>query len=144
MTPIEASLKLTRTPEIKSWPPSGSKPTSSAGARAHPGTRKVGTSAIPSGEAAWRMNITVVILRPAIGRTARAAARLSNRRSVSHAGRGSPDGSRAPRGRAVFTDGRPPMFRSMRHASLRRARSRRRSLWTSVHSHSRTSLRTRR
>jgi hypothetical protein len=53
-----------------------------------------------------------------------------------------PEGGTVPQ--AVLTDGRRPMFRSMRHASLRLAKSRRRSLWTSVHSHSRTSLRTRR
>jgi hypothetical protein len=53
-----------------------------------------------------------------------------------------PDGGTVPQ--TVLTDGRRPMFRSMRHPSLRRAKSRRRSLWTSVHSHSRTSLQTRR
>jgi hypothetical protein len=105
---------------------------------------RAGTSAIPKPESGLADEHTVVILRPAIGRTARAPARLSNRRSVSHARRGSPDDLRAPRGRAVLTDGRRPMFRSMRRASLRRAKSRRRSLQTSVHSHSRTSLRTRR
>jgi hypothetical protein len=52
--------------------------------RSSSGTMKAGTSAIPKpARAASRMNIPLLILRPAIGRTTRAPAGLSNRQSVS-------------------------------------------------------------
>jgi len=75
---------------------------------------------------------------------------LDNRRSISEPASTSgkqdchfrPDGGTVPQ--TVVTDGRQPMFQSMRLASLHRARSRFRRLWTSVHCHLHTSLRRRR